>query len=65
MELYILFFLILLFLMLTSVLASHSDTICYLLSSFISIIFIGGRLNVGADFTEYHYIYNNVDKGLS
>lgn len=62
MELYILFFLILLFLALTSILASHADTLCYLITSIIAIIFIGGRFNVGADFTEYNFIYDNVEK---
>ncbi|MGB5116735.1 MAG: EpsG family protein [Providencia rettgeri] len=62
MELYILFFLILLFLALTSILAINLDNTCYIISSFVAMIFIGGRFNVGADFTEYDYIYNNVEK---
>ncbi|WP_432766813.1 EpsG family protein [Providencia alcalifaciens] len=62
MEFYILFFAILITLTLISLVYKNFDYTCYIVSTFIAIFFIGGRLNVGADFIEYQHIYNYEEK---
>lgn len=57
MDYYIVFYLTLVFVSLVSLTNNNLDNICYVLILFFSILFIGGRYHVGADFIEYENIF--------